>query len=189
MMKRAVFAPVLLALVSACASPTADLPLFQNYSTAQIGGYPLGAGDKIRIVVGGFEEMSNEYNISDLGTISVPMIGVVEASGKSTGQIEQEIQGMLVSRELAVAPTVTVQVQEYRPFFILGQVNRPGSYPFAPGMTVLNAISVAGGHTFRADTKSYGITRTRDGEVVEGKGVDNTTIMPGDTIIVHEAWF
>ena len=152
-------------------------------------GYQLGAGDRIRVVVGGFENMSDEYNVSDLGTISVPMIGVVEVAGKSTNALEQEIAAQLVERDLSVSPDVNVQVEQYRPFFVMGEVNRPGSYPFQPGMTVLNAISIAGGHPFRAETDSSGINRRSSGETITGKGTTETRILPGDTIIVYETWF
>ena len=91
--------------------------------------------------------------------------------------------------ELAVNASVNVQIEEYRPFFIMGEVKRPGAYPYVPGMTVLTAITVAGGHTFRADTKAYGINRTENGAIIKGKGTDDTQILPGDTVIVHEAWF
>lgn len=189
MIIRTFMAFIFFAMCTACAAPGANLAMFPNNPAPGAVGYQLGSGDKIRLVVSGFDEMSELYNVSDLGTISVPMIGVVEVEGRSTGELEQEIAQLLIARDLAVTPNVNVQVEEYRPFFVMGQVQRPGSYPFVPGMTVLNAISIAGGHTFRAETESYGITRNVDGETVEGKGLADTRLLPGDTIIVYESWF
>ncbi|MFB0612649.1 polysaccharide biosynthesis/export family protein [Aurantiacibacter poecillastricola] len=189
MIIRTFMAFVFFAMCTACATPGADLQPFPINPTQAASGYKLGSGDKIRLVVGGFQEMSDQYNVSDLGTISVPMIGVVQVEGRSTGELEREISALLVERDLAVTPDVNVQVEQYRPFFVMGQVNQPGAYPFVPGMTVLNAVSIAGGHTFRAETENYGITRRVDGETVQGKGVADTMLLPGDTIIVYETWF
>lgn len=185
-----VFIASLLALaLAACGSPTSKLASLPASTAASQTTYKLGAGDKIRIVVGGFTTMSNTYNIGDTGSISLPLLGAISVAGKSTGEVEQGIAQSLVKEQLAVNPTVSVQVEEYRPFFILGEVKKPGAFPYVPGMTVLTAISIAGGHTFRADTKNYGINRIENGVTVKGKGTQDTQIQPGDTIIVYESWF
>ncbi|WP_324827736.1 polysaccharide biosynthesis/export family protein [Qipengyuania zhejiangensis] len=185
---RMIGAALLLVVASACSNPTARLePLPQVAMDA--AGYELGAGDKIRIVVGGFDALSNDYNVSDVGTVSLPMLGSIAADGKTTSQLETHIAGLLESREIAVSPVVSVQIEAYRPFYILGEVKVPGAYPYVPGMTVLTAISIAGGHTFRADTKTYGINRTIRGQQTKGRGDADTQVMPGDTVIVNETWF
>lgn len=189
MMFKSIFALLLSLMLVACGSPTASLePLPISPSEAE-AGYQLGAGDKLRMVVGGFSNLSIQYRVSDVGTISLPMLGAMNVAGKTTTEVEQQVAAALAREELARNPSVNVQVEEYRSFFITGEVRRPGSYPYAPGMTVLSAITVAGGHTFRANTKAYSINRTQNGNVVKGKGTDDTRIAPGDTIVVHESWF
>lgn len=189
MIQRSIFALLLSLVLAACGSPTKsleELPL----TPAQIeSGYQLGSGDKIRMVVGGFTNLSIEYRVSDTGSISLPMLGAMQVAGKTTTDVEKEVAALLTREELARNPSVNVQIEEYRHFFVTGEVRRPGSYPYQPGMTVLSAITVAGGHTFRANTKAYSINRTQNGNVIKGKGTDDTRIAPGDTIVVHESWF
>lgn len=129
------------------------------------------------------------YVVGDEGAVSLPLLGSVPVSGKSTTQAEKQIADALVARQLAVQPSVSVQIVKYRPFFILGEVKNPGSYAYVPGMSVLTAISIAGGHTFRANRKTYGISRTANGSIVKGKAVETTPLLPGDTVIIYEAWF
>ena len=129
------------------------------------------------------------YIVSDEGAVSLPILGTVAVSGKSTAQAEKQIADALVARQLAVQPSVSVQIVKYRPFFILGEVKNPGAYAYVPGMSVLTAISIAGGHTFRANRKTYGISRTANGSIVKGKAVETTPLLPGDTVIIYEAWF
>lgn len=179
---------LLLAATAACVNPTAGLQPFPRVAE-NANGYELGGGDKIRVVVIGFEDLSNEYNVSDTGTISMPMIGTIAANGKTTEQLEAQIAGTLETLQLAVDPTVSVQIEAYRPFYILGEVRTPGPYPYVPGMSVLTAVAIAGGHTFRANTEIYKISRTTGGEVMTGTGDANTQVMPGDTVVVYEAWF
>lgn len=129
------------------------------------------------------------YIVSDEGAVSLPILGTVAVSGKSTAQAEKQIADALLARQLAVQPNVSVQIVKYRPFFILGEVKNPGAYAYVPGMSVLTAISIAGGHTFRANRKTYGISRTANGSIVKGKAVETTPLLPGDTVIIYEAWF
>jgi polysaccharide export outer membrane protein len=95
----------------------------------------------------------------------------------------------LEGRELAVKPSVSAQVQKYRPFFILGEVQRPGQYPYVPGMSVLTAVSIAGGYTFRAETQYAAITRQNGEKIIKGRARQQTPVLPGDTIYVYEDWF
>lgn len=189
MMLKSILALLLSLTLAACGSPTAKLEPLPLAPSQLEAGYPLGGGDKLRMVVGGFTNLSIEYRVSDSGTISLPMLGAINVAGKTTTQVEQEVAAILTREELARNPSVNVQVEEYRHFFITGEVKRPGSYPFVPGMSVLTAITIAGGHTFRANTKSYSINRTENGNTVKGKGTDDTRMLPGDIIVVHESWF
>lgn len=189
MMLKSTFALLLASTLAACASPTnklASLPVSPSQTEA---GYRLGAGDRVRLVVGGFTNLSIEYKVSDVGTISLPMLGPMKVAGKTTAEVEKELAAVMRREQLAIDASVNMQIEEYRPFFIVGEVRRAGAYPYVPGMNVLNAITIAGGSTFRADTKAYEIQRAENGNILRGKGTDLTQILPGDTIVVHETWF
>jgi len=189
MMLRSIFAILLALTLAACGSPTSKLEPLPAAPSQQEAGYQLGGGDRIRMVVGGFTNLSIDYRVSDSGTISLPMLGAINVAGKTTTEVEKEVANILLREELTRDPTVNVQVEEYRHFYITGEVKRPGSYPYIPGMNVLTAITIAGGHTFRANTKAYSINRTDNGNAIKGKGTDDTRVLPGDTIVVHESWF
>jgi polysaccharide biosynthesis/export protein len=183
---RSIFAVLLLLLVWGCGSPITSAPLPSSYA----GAYQLGSGDVVRVSVYGFDALSNTtYLVSDEGSVSLPILGPVLVSGISTTQAEKLIGETLVTRQLAVQPNVSVQIVKYRPFFILGEVKNPGSYEYVPGMSVLTAVSIAGGHTFRANRKTYGISRTFNGAIVKGKATETTPVQPGDTVIIYESWF
>ena len=179
-------AMLLLLLHTACSAPATGL---QPLPSTIHGGYQLGAGDELRISVQGFDTITNTYIVGDDGVISLPLVGPVQVGSLTTTTLEQRIGADLVAKELAVNPSVSVQLLKYRPFFILGEVQKPGQYPYVPGMSVLTAISIAGGHTFRADKNNYAITRTTNGVSIKGKAIESTPVQPGDTIVVYEAWF
>jgi polysaccharide biosynthesis/export protein len=183
---RTILAAFLIMLQAACASSSGSLEALPDSAG---GAYKLGPGDEVRVFVQGFDSLTNTYVVSDEGKISLPLLGSTPVSGQSTVELERAVAQEMVRRELAVNPSVSIQVLKYRPFFILGEVQRPGQYPYVPGMSVLTAISIAGGHTFRADKKEYGISRNVDGTPVKGKAAETTVVQPGDTVIVYEAWF
>ena len=178
-------ASILLVLAS-CSSPLNGLPEVQ---AAPLAGYRLGPGDEVRIGIYGFDALSNTYLVSDAGTISMPLLSTVDAKGKTPAELEATIANLLRERQLANAPSVTAQVQKYRPFFILGEVQQPGQYAYVPGMSVLTAVSVAGGYTFRANKSAVAITRNNGDHVVKAKAGQETLVLPGDTIFVYEQWF
>lgn len=186
---RSIFALLLSLTLAACASPTGKLTSLPATPPQTLKGYQLGTGDRVRLVVGGFANLSIEYRVSDVGTISLPMLGPLNVAGKTTAEVEKELSALMRREELAIDASVNVQVEEYRPFYITGEVKRAGAYPYVPGMNVLNAITIAGGSTFRADTKGYEIQRAENGNMIRGRGTDLTQILPGDTIVVHETWF
>ncbi len=150
-------------------------------------GYRLGPGDEVRVHVFDETELSARYLISDAGTISMPLAGSIPASGLTARDLEQEITAHLGKR--FVDPEVSVQVQKYRPFFILGEVEQPGQYPYVNDMTVLTAVAIGGGFTYRARTKTVNVTRFIDGTPVEGKADRTTQVRPGDVIYVTERIF
>lgn len=159
-----------------------DLPRIASAAPAE---YRLGPGDHLRISVLGLDQMNNSYIVGDTGAIALPLVDVVPVGGKSVREVEAAIAGRLLQRQLVLDPKVTAQVETYRPFFILGEVQKPGSYPYVPGMSVLTAASLAGGYTFRADTKRAEITR----QSRKGIASADAAVMPGDIVRVREGWF
>lgn len=150
--------------------------------------YRLDTGDKLRVTVFGQGDLSGEFTVDGTGAISMPLLPPLLARGLTTDDFERAIAAEL-SQTLLRNPSVSVQVMEFRPFFILGEVQRAGQYPFVSGMTVQSAVAIAGGFTYRADQDRVLITRNRGDRVLE-IGVDSTEpVMPGDTILVKERYF
>lgn len=186
MMRQTILAAAMLASLGGCSSRYAGLP---DLSATPDKTYRLGAGDELRVAVFGFDTMTNTYTVSDVGTISMPLIDTVAVAGKSPAEVEAAIAGTLRSRDLAPRASVSIQVTKFRPFYILGEVQKPGQYSYVPGMSVLSAVSMAGGYTFRANTKYAAVTRNERQVVVKGRLRPDEAIMPGDTIMVSETWF
>ncbi len=172
-------------LLASC-SPTAKLADLPRETTTQ---YPLDTGDEVKVSAFGLGDFSGNYTIDAGGMIAMPMIGDVAAGGKTIEQLKQAIAQQLASKQIVRVPYVDVQVSRYRPFFVIGEVQKPGEYAFRPGMTVLNAVSMAGGYTFRAKTSKVAVVRRRGGEVINAAANDAALIQPGDTIRVFEGWF
>lgn len=149
--------------------------------------YRLGSGDKLRVIVFGEEDLSGEFDVTGSGMVSLPLIGQVRAQGLTVDEFENAIRTSLMNGYLK-NPRVSVEVLNYRPFYIIGEVNSPGQYPYTSGMTVLNAVAVAGGYTYRANEDRVYITRG-DGEE-EAYAADQTVkVLPGDVIRVPERFF
>ena len=149
--------------------------------------YRLGRGDRVRVTVFGHEDLSGEFDVGAAGSVSLPLVGDVPAQDRTAGQLEDAIRQKL-QPDYLTNPRVSVQVLKYRPFYILGEVKNPGSYPYSSGMTVINAVALAGGYTYRARQSKIFIIR----ENAPGKKerVDqNTMVLPGDTIEVSERFF
>ena len=184
-MSRRVLAAAFL-LLGACAGSVSTLPPVQSVADQT---YRLGPGDELRIVVYGFDSITNAYTVSDAGTISLPMLASMDVEGLSTAELEAAISGALRTRDLAPRASVSVQVQKFRPFYILGEVQRPGQYPYVPGMTVLTAVSIAGGYTFRANKRDAELVRTKKNVSYRVRAGTDARVLPGDTLLVPEAWF
>jgi polysaccharide export outer membrane protein len=152
------------------------------------GPYTLDTGDKLRIVVFGQDALSNSYTIDAQGTVSLPLVGGVSARGMTTEQLSGSIAGRLKQSYLR-DPSVAVEVEVYRPFFVLGEVTYPGQYPFVPNMTIENAIAIAGGFTPRAYRDKITITRKVNGLPSRITLPVRYPLRPGDTIEVSERWF
>jgi len=141
-------------------------------------GYRLGAGDKVRIIVFG----------GGAGKISFPLVGDVTAGGLTVGELETELVDALRDGFLK-QPRVSIEVLEYRPFFILGEVMKPGEYPYTNGLTVLNAVATANGFTYRADTHKVYIRRANSTQEQQYQLTTSTPVEPGDTIRIGERFF
>ncbi|WP_428977555.1 polysaccharide biosynthesis/export family protein [Oricola cellulosilytica] len=150
--------------------------------------YVLDAGDRIRVTVFDQEDLTNTYAVDQSGYISFPLVGAVPARGRTVQQIEQEIAGELREGYLR-NPDVSVQVDQYRTVFIMGEVGSAGQYTYTPGMTVQNAVAAAGGFSARANQRNVDITRQINGKVMTGRVLISDPILPGDTVFVRERLF
>ena len=154
--------------------------------------YVLGSGDIISISV--YEEIDlsfPEMRIGDTGLINYPFLGELNVAGQTTAQLEQLIHRGLVDGEFLINPAITVSIVQYRPFYINGEVARPGSYPYEPGLTLRKAVSIAGGFTERANQNRltvYGEGVSQDVEPSVVESLD-TTLSPGDIVTVGERFF
>ena len=157
-------------------------------ATFEDGPYTLDSGDKLRIVVFGQDTLSNNYTVDAQGAVSLPLVGAVEARGLTTSQLGSTIAARLRSGYVR-DPSVAVEIETYRPFFVLGEVTFPGQYPYVPNMTVENAIAIAGGFTPRASKDKVTITRKVQGVPARFALPLRHPLRPGDTIQVSERWF
>lgn len=179
----------LAATTAACSSGLSNL---DSLPPAPVAAYRLGAGDEVRVLIPGLtaaDATNVTYVINDRGQLSLPLLGDVDAGGQTVPELQRSIATQLAQRQLLNAPTVSVQPVRLRPVYILGEVKTPGEYQYRAGMSVLAAISVAGGYTFRAQQDAVEITRTVNGRPVVGKATAGDMIQPGDTVRVHEKWF
>lgn len=188
-------------LVAACTDgPRPYLPAGAPVAAAPAGGgeavplpkdanidYRLGSGDKLRVIVFGEPDLSGEFDVSGSGKVALPLIGQVEAEGLTLSQFEAAMIAKLMEGYLN-NPRVSVEVMNYRPFYIYGEVGNPGQYPYTNGMTVLNAIAVAGGYTYRANTSQIYITRG-DGAEQTYPASQAVKVLPGDVVRVPERFF
>jgi protein involved in polysaccharide export with SLBB domain len=150
--------------------------------------YHLGSGDKIRVITFGEDALSGEFFVGGSGKVSLPLIGDIDAMGLSIPQFQKQMENKLKDGYLK-EPRVSVEVLTFRPFYILGEVTKPGEYPFTNGLTVLNAVATANGFTYRANTKRVFIKRADTGEEQEYPLTSATPVAPGDTIRIAERFF
>jgi polysaccharide export outer membrane protein len=179
------------------------------YGAAMVGGYPggmmaqpvayapppamqwpytLDSGDRLRVVVFGQDGLTNSYVLDASGQMDMPLIGIVQARGLTTDQLSARIADML-RQGFVREPHVAVEVEAYRPFFILGEVTQPGQYPYTPNMTVETAVAIAGGFGPRGYHKAVTISRNYGGQVYRFQTPITAPVRPGDTIQVQERWF
>jgi polysaccharide biosynthesis/export protein len=179
---------LLAALVVAGCQPGGDLPQASNYV---VYNYTLGTGDQIRIITFGEDQLTGDFRVGDEGNIALPLLGDVHVAGLTTTQVDQLLESQLSSKGLIRNPSVSTEVVRYRPIFVLGEVARPGQYEFQPNMTMLTAVAIAGGFTYRAVEDYAEVIRTvhGQGKAVEGIIKPNSFVAPGDVIKVYMRHF
>jgi polysaccharide export outer membrane protein len=187
------FKPVMAIAIAACTAAsvsgcTTYKPAPRSFQEATIQPYHLDSGDRLRVSVFEQTALSNTYTVDQAGYISFPLIGQVPARGQTLTQLEKAIATRLRQGYLR-DPDVTIEVDRYRPVFVMGEVGRPGQYSYVPGMTAQNAIAIAGGFTARGNQRDIDVTRKVNGQSVTGRTSISSPVMAGDTIYVRERLF
>ena len=157
-------------------------------TSADPGGYAVGPGDRIRVTVFGHEDLSGEFTISEAGTISLPLAGILTIEGGTLADAERTVVGAL-KPDYLLNPQVSIELMEYRPFYIIGEVNEPGSYPYVNGMTVTEAVALAGGYTHRAKEQEAVVIRASDPTRAERSIPVTDVVLPGDVVKIPERFF
>jgi protein involved in polysaccharide export with SLBB domain len=182
-----------LGLMTACSSSSSTPRTVAAAATtggeAGVEGYRLASGDRVRVTVFRHVDLSGEFQLDGEGFFAMPLVGEIQGGGLNARQLETEIEKRLKDGGYLVNPQVGIEVLNYRPFYIIGEVNNPGSYQYVNGMTVINAVALAGGFTYRADQDDIIINRGgSQGPEVEDVLLD-TEVLPGDIINVTERFF
>jgi polysaccharide export outer membrane protein len=177
-----VFTIALMLPLVACATVPA------TYLVETKGPYQLDTGDAVRVTVYGDADLTETYRVDDSGAIAFPLVGSVQVRGQTTKAAAARLAAALANGYMR-NPDVAVEVAEYRPFFIQGEVGTAGQFPYVYGMTVRAAISTAGGFSDTADRSSAIVYRRQGSQMVKGSVDLDFPIYPGDTIVVQERWF
>ena len=187
------FAIFALVMITACetapligAGQTASTD--SSMRSRDVGEYRLGPADEMRITVFGEANLSGEYIVDGEGTVSFPLIGEIVAKGRTVREFQREVERRLAEGYIR-EPSVSAEVLNFRPYYILGEVNRPGEYPFTNRLTVMNAIATAEGFTYRANKKIVILKGADETSEVRVDLTPTTRVMPGDTIRVLERLF
>lgn len=157
-------------------------------ATSVSPAYHLGIGDKLRVIVFGVDTLGGEFVVGSTGSVSLPLIGELKAQGLTVSELQDKIMATLADGYVK-QPRVSVEVLNYRPFYILGEVNKPGEYPYVNGLSVLNAVAQAEGFTYRANKRQVRIKHPLEDGDRKIPLTSDTQIGPGDTIIIQERWF
>lgn len=187
--KSVLLLPILL-LIAGCSQTVGVFPSeMAPQSTEAMQSYKLEAGNKIRLTIFNEQNLSGEFTLDASGNLSMPLIGNIPASGLTAKQLGARIEEQLRRDGLLQQPSVAVEVQTFRPFYVLGEVRQPGEYPFSAGVTVLSAVARAGGYDYRAVTGTVVLVRNIDGVQKEYKATELTPLFPGDIVRVLERRF
>lgn len=181
------------ATLAACVAPQPPAPevsALQSSTPRPVvnAPYRLASGDRLRVIVFGQNDLTNSYSVDGSGAVSMPLIGRVKAQGLTTAELERAVAARYRAGYLR-EPSVSIEVEDFRPFFILGAVAAPGQYPFVNGLTVQQAVAVAGGFTAAVPAASAAITRAVDGRATTFAAPLDFPVRPGDTISVGGGLF
>jgi polysaccharide export outer membrane protein len=174
-------------LVSGCAASLTEVEQ-QSLAAAAVAAPQLQRGDKIRVNVFGEDKLSGDYEVDQSGQISLPLVGTIQAVGLTQTELEQALAKKFRSEYLR-NPKVTVTIATLRPFYMMGEVTRPGEYPYKSGLNVLSAMAIAGGPTYRASRSTVQIQRSGESNLREYPISASVPILPGDVIKVPERYF
>ncbi|HLN23248.1 MAG TPA: polysaccharide biosynthesis/export family protein [Patescibacteria group bacterium] len=174
-------------LVTGCASlPTEMAP---SVAAGPNDGYLLEPGNRIRVIVFNENNLSGDFTIDPVGNIFLPLVGNIPSTGVTARTLAQRMEEALSKASYLKDPKVSVEVQTFRPFFVMGEVRQPGEFPYTTGVTVLSAIAKAGGYDYRARKGDVVVIRTVNGEQTEYRGNERTPLVPGDVVKVVERYF
>jgi polysaccharide export outer membrane protein len=175
----------LVVLLGAC-QPGGNLPPLPPPEAAS---YTLAPGDQVRVITFGEPTLTGQFAVEDGGNIAIPLLGSLHVAGLTANQFADTVERELREKNLIRNPSVSAQVVAYRPIYVLGEVGKPGEYPFRPGMTILTAVALAGGFTYRAVEDSMSVVRTIHAKPVEGLAGRDALLQPGDVVTIFERTF
>lgn len=179
---------LMLVMAAAASSCSSYRPAPKAFHEATIQPYRVDSGDKLRVTVFDQRDLSNTYSVDQAGYVAFPLIGQVPARGRTIQELEGQIAGLLQKGYLR-NPDVSIEVDRYRSIFVMGEVGQPGQYSYVPGMTVQNAIALAGGYSPRALQANADVTRKINGEILTGRVLITDPVLAGDTIYIRERMF
>ena len=187
---KSLLAAVLSAIVLSLAGCGNSAPLVPASEAAADAEYRLAPGDKLRVIVFGEETLTGEYVLTSAGNLSFPLVGNVPANDRTVEQLQTDLSRALADGYIN-DPRVSIQVVSFRPFYILGEVNRPGEYPVSTGLTIQQAVASAGGYTYRANTKRVFLKRANETQerLVDLRAQPGLIVRAGDTIRISERHF
>ncbi len=177
--------PLLLSLAGCATAPSAPPAAADAATTTD---YVLGTGDKLRLTVFNEPTLSGEFEVNSGGFISVPLIGNIKAQGETAQAVEGAITQKLAGGYVR-DPRVNIEILQYRPFYIIGEVSKPGEYPYRNGMNIMSAVAVAGGFTYRANDSTVTIRRAGQTQEYSYPVTTTTMVLPGDIVRVGERLF
>lgn len=179
---------LMLAATAAVSSCSSYRPAPKAFHEATIQPYRVDSGDRLRVTVFDQRDLTNTYSVDQAGYLAFPLIGSVPARGRTIQELEGQIAAQLQKGYLR-NPDVSIEVDRYRSIFVMGEVGQPGQYTYVPGMTIQNAIALAGGYTPRALQSNADVTRKINGEIITGRVLISNPVLAGDTIYVRERLF
>jgi polysaccharide export outer membrane protein len=179
---------LMLAVTAAVSSCSSYRPAPKAFHEATIQPYRVDSGDRLRITVFDQKDLTNTYSVDQAGYVAFPLIGSVPARGRTIQELEGQIAVQLQKGYLR-NPDVSIEVDRYRSIFVMGEVGQPGQYAYVPGMTIQNAIALAGGYTPRALQANADVTRKINGEILTGRVLISNPVLAGDTIYIRERLF